>query len=437
MTLTVLIQFGAPTLAALAGGLFGWWLRGRPFRQQRRKQLDPPQKKVAAHVLQSLQSAADTVRSCVEQHMDCIRAIQAELADKPSTEPIVITRLAESIRESNGLVQHQFNDIRQAINDQRKEIRDSLANADGLLFTFAALDRQKQAYNQVLSSLETLAAELANEVKGHGQRLQKISGELETGTDASAAGIASAVTQILDATDGVQTRLANTEERITQTAENVQMQAILTHTDLLTSLPNRRALDAELERLSAPGSRGLATVILVDLDAFGQVNNEYGHQGGDVVLRDAARTVKKLVRGRDMVARYRSDEFAIVVNQTTLHDALPLAERIRKALCDAQFSHGARQLHVTASVGIAQMRRDDFWGDVTRLAEQAVAAAQQVGGNVCYRYDSNGCHPVSMAFQAKQQRAGEETLSLASLWRNSSNVEGQDRLKAAPRQIRS
>ena len=73
-----------------------------------------------------------------------------------ATEPAIITRLAESIIESNGLVQHQCNDIRTALNDQRKEIRDYLASSEGLLFTFAALDRQQQAYNQVLASLEVL-----------------------------------------------------------------------------------------------------------------------------------------------------------------------------------------------------------------------------------------------------------------------------------------
>ncbi len=153
MSSFVLIQFGAPVVAALAGGAIGWWLRGLP-KAKAGKQPDVPQKQVAARVLQSLQAAAETVRACVEQHSDCIRAIKSELDETTSTEPVIITKLAESIIESTDLAQHQCNDIRTTLNGKRQEIRDCLASADRLLFTFASLDRQKQAYRQVLSSLE-------------------------------------------------------------------------------------------------------------------------------------------------------------------------------------------------------------------------------------------------------------------------------------------
>ena len=74
-----------------------------------------------------------------------------------------------------------------------------------------------------------------------------------------------------------------------------------------------------------------------------------------MILRQAAGKIKQLIRGRDMVARFGGDTFAVLLNQTTLHDALPIAERVRKTLEDA-FSHGTRPLRVTASVGIAQLQ---------------------------------------------------------------------------------
>ncbi len=250
MSSILLIQMCAPILAAFAGGGVGWWLRGRPTGKVA-KRPEVPQKQVAAHALQNLQAAAETVRSCVEQHSDCIRAIKSELDEATSNEPIIITKLADSIIESTELAQHQCNDIRKSLGNKRQEIRNCLANSDRLLFTFASLDRQEQAYRQVLSSLEVLAAELNSEIKGHGQRLQKISGGLETSRDDTVAGLAIAVTQILDATADVSQRLAKTEQRIAAQAETVEMQAILTHADLLTSLPNRRALIAELQRAAS------------------------------------------------------------------------------------------------------------------------------------------------------------------------------------------
>jgi diguanylate cyclase len=433
MSSLVIIHFAAPIVAALAGGAAGWWLRGLPNRKPA-KAGDLPKKQQASQMLQTLQAAAETVRSCIEQHTACIRTIEAELKSTTATEPAIITQIAESIIESSGLVQHQCNDIRGTLNTKRKEIRDFLASSQGLLFTFGTLDRQQQAYSQVLASLEILAAELASDVKGHGQRLQKITGALESPSSLTAAGVETAVTKILDATDDLQKRIVTTERQIADQAETVQMQAILTHADLLTSLPNRRAFEAELERASQHAGRApIATVVFVDLDAFAHVNKEYGHQGGDVILRQAAGILKKFARGRDMVARYSGDTFALLLNQTTLHDALPIAERVRKAIADAEFSHGMRPLRVTASVGVAQLRPDELRGAITDRVATALSAAMQAGGNVCYRHDGEQCHPVSSAFHAKVENAGEEAVNLASLWRDSSKIEGTQSGEGQPK----
>jgi diguanylate cyclase len=433
MSSAILIQFAAPLLAAFAGAFVGWWMRGRPASKVK-KTIEPSQKHVAAHALQHLQAAAETVRSCVEQHSECIRAIQSQLDESPSSEPVIITKLAESIVESNELAQHQCNDIRQELHAKRQEIHDFLANTDRLLFTFASLDRQTQAYRQVLSSLEVLATELSREIKGHGQRLQKISGGLENGSNASEEGLTSAVTQILDATASLEQRVASTERRIAVHAKSVEMQAVLAHADLLTSLPNRRALVAELQRAASHGGHSpLATVLLVDLDSFALVNSEYGHQGGDVILRQAAAEIKKMGRGRDLIARFGGDTFAIVLNQTTIHDSLPLAERIRKRLQETQFSHGAHPLRLTASVGIAQLRPEELREAAMDRAELALAAAKQAGGNLCFRHDGQECVPVASVFGVKTERAAEDSLSLAALWRDSTNDNQEDPATKAAR----
>lgn len=419
MSALVMVQFGLSLLAAFLGGAVGWWLRGRPMAKEAKRQPNGKKQQFAADVLQSLHAAAETLRTCIEQHTECMRKIQTELGSSTSTEPAIITSAAESIIASSGLVQHQIDDIRHTLADKRQEIRECI-NSSGLVFTFASLDRQKHVYKQVLSSLELLATELAGEVKGHGQRLQQITGSLEHETEKSAAGVADAVSQILDATNDVQRRIASTEERIESQAETMHMQAILTHADLLTSLPNRRALEAELTRAAdqTTNRSPLCTLILVDLDAFANVNSDYGHQGGDVILRQVAGKIKHLIRGRDMVARYGGDTFAVLLNQTTLHDALPIAERVRKTLEDAQFSHGARPLRVTASIGIAQLQPEEMRGPVVSRVEQALAAAQDAGGNVCFRHDGQECFPVSSAFQTRQQQSAEDSLSLATLWRD-------------------
>jgi diguanylate cyclase len=434
MSKLVIIQFSLSLLAALLGAAAGWWLRGRPLARTSEAGPTPRRDDFAKQALQSLHAAAESVRSCVEQHTECMRALQAQLKDSSATEPTIINNAAASIVAANGLVQHQFNDLQRVINSKKNEISDCLSNSDGLLFTFASLDRQKHAYRQVLSSLEQLAVQLAHDVEGHGRELRNITNRIEAQSEPNLASVNGAVNQILDATDEIQRRVESTEKRIVQQADAVQMQAILSHTDVLTSLPNRRAFDAELEKLvsTAKGKAPLCTVILVDLDHFAQVNADYGHQGGDVVLRQSASMMKEMIRGKDLVTRYGGDMFALLLPNTTLHDGLPTAERIRKQLETTEFSHGSRPLRVTASLGIAQLHADEMLdADVTRVT-QALDAAKNGGGNICFRHDGQGCFPVSSIFQAKEAAASEEPLSLASLWRDSTTTEHVLRLPEPP-----
>jgi diguanylate cyclase len=434
ITQLILIQFSLSLVAALLGAAAGWWLRGLPKAKAPAESRPANDRNdFAKQALQSLHATTETVRSCVEQHIECMRALQAELQETSATEPAIITNAAASIVAANGLVQHQFNDIRRVLDNKKNEISDCLAGSQSLLLTFASLDRQKHAYRQVLKSLEQLAAELVQDVEGHGRRLKSISKRIESDADPNLDSVNGAVTQILDATEDIQRRVETTEKKIAEQAETVQMQAILSHTDVLTKLPNRRAFEAELERIveASRGKTPLCTVIFADLDRFSHVNSEYGHRGGDVVLRQTAGMIKEMLSGKDMVAHYGGDTFAVLLAQTTLHDALPMAEKIRRKIESTQFSHGSRPLRVTASLGIAQLRPDEMIDANCQRALDAVSAAQHGGGNICFRHDGQAAFPVSSVFQAKEVEPGEESLSLASLWKDSSAPELKE-VDAAP-----
>lgn len=429
MSYLVLLQFVLSFAAALLGAGAGWWLRGRPAaRAAAASRRSDGRDEFAKQALQSLHAAAETVRSCIEQHIECIRTLQAELQEGSASEPAIINNTAASIVNANGLIQHQFNDLQRVINSKKKEISDRLSSAEGLLFTFASLDRQKQAYRQVLTSLEQLAVQLSRDMEGHGRNLRRISDRIETNENRSVEGMNGAVAQIFDAAADIQRRVDVVEKNITHQAEAVQMQAVLSHTDVLTALPNRRAFEAELAKVARRenGKSPLCTVCLVNLDQFANVNTEYGHQGGDVVLRQCAALIKDLIRGRDLVARFRGDTFAVLLSQTTLHDALPVAERIRTSLAGFEFSQGSRPLRVTASVGVAQLQPEEIVNADMQRPEQALSAAKQNGRNICFRHDGQSCVPVSAVFQPREAAASQESLSLASLWRDST-ADGAER----------
>src|SRR5262249_41749915 len=157
-------------------------------------------------------------------------------------------------------------------------------------------------------------------------KLQQIDGQLSDDAGRNAANLSAAVGQILDAAQELEEKVESAEERIGQQAAAVHMQAVMSHIDLLTSLPNRRAFEAELEQCSRRSrvKGSYSTVALVDLDQFARVNAQYGHQGGDVILRQAAAVIKQLFGGKELVARHSGDTYAVLLHQTTLHDALPI-----------------------------------------------------------------------------------------------------------------
>jgi diguanylate cyclase (GGDEF)-like protein len=397
-----LLGFGLLMISAAVAFTAGWWLRGvrtadtssSPRPKSERKQL-------AEQALQGLHAAAESVRSCVDQHIECIQAVEAELRDVSATEPAIISNAAESIIAANGLVQHQFNDIQRMIDSRHGEIQDHLSDPYGLFFTFASLDRQRHVYRQVLTSLETLAAQLMGNIHNHGQRLKQISTGLEESENNKAEDVAEAVAQIFDATEEMQQEIESTEQHLGEQAEKVHMQAVLSHTDLLTSLPNRRAFEAEVEQLAAraQGKSAYFTIMFLDLDHFNNINSQYGHQGGDVILRQTAGIVKQMMRGRDTVARYAGDTYAFVLPQTSMHDALPIAERLRAAIERTEFGHGNYPLRLTASVGVAQWQLEGTPEELIKSVDQALKAAGQAGGNLCYWHDGKACFPVSSAFK--------------------------------------
>jgi diguanylate cyclase (GGDEF)-like protein len=161
----------------------------------------------------------------------------------------------------------------------------------------------------------------------------------------------------------------------------VQRQAI---TDDLTGLVNRRrfieALDAEIERARGFGSP--LTIVLADLDNFKQVNDEFGHHGGDVVLRAFADLIRSHVRDVDVSGRIGGEEFAILLPETDGAGAAHVAERMRSSLNEIAIplSEGAA-IHVASSFGVAELTNGQSGDDLLRAADAALYRAKDEGKN--------------------------------------------------------
>ena len=154
-------------------------------------------------------------------------------------------------------------------------------------------------------------------------------------------------------------------------------------TDDLTQLANRRrfeeALEHEISRVRRFG--GTLSLVVSDIDDFKAVNDRYGHQLGDEVLRVFAEVIRAAVRAVDLPARPGGEEFAVILPETELEDACVVAERLRTGLRDRAVDLPGAALRVTASFGVASYGEGMSATDLFAVADAALYEAKAQGKN--------------------------------------------------------
>lgn len=153
--------------------------------------------------------------------------------------------------------------------------------------------------------------------------------------------------------------------------------------DPLTRLLNRRGLEDALRVSIAQATRrGLPTsAIMVDIDHFKRVNESFGHETGDHVLRQVAEVINRLVRSSDVVARTGGEEFLLILPETELDSARVLADRIREAISQRPLLVDQQRIGVTVSLGVACIVGKINLDDLSQEAERAIYLAKRGGRN--------------------------------------------------------
>jgi diguanylate cyclase (GGDEF)-like protein len=131
---------------------------------------------------------------------------------------------------------------------------------------------------------------------------------------------------------------------------------IISRTDELTQLPNRRDMHRTIEKEVDRANRfkKAFSIIFIDIDHFKDVNDTYGHAAGDAVLKSVASTIRSLLRKYDVLARYGGEEFLTLLPETELKDAAHVAERFRKQIENQTIFFGGQEIKVTITLGVAQ-----------------------------------------------------------------------------------
>nr|WP_283645446.1 diguanylate cyclase [Alteromonas macleodii] len=162
--------------------------------------------------------------------------------------------------------------------------------------------------------------------------------------------------------------------------------------DGLTGLYNRRYWQErfdEMHKLCVRREKP-STALMLDIDHFKRINDTYGHQAGDKVIKMLAALIKRCVRETDLAGRYGGEEFAIILNDSSVEDAKIVAERIRQLAQRLVVEHEGESISFTVSLGLAQFS-PDFKGAMAWLecADQALYEAKGNGRNQYRIYDTS------------------------------------------------
>ena len=122
-------------------------------------------------------------------------------------------------------------------------------------------------------------------------------------------------------------------------------------------------------------------VLFLDLDRFKTVNDRLGHHAGDELLTAIGSTLESSIRTSDTVGRYGGEEFVVFMPNTTAHDALPVAERIREAIADLEVATPAGPARVTASIGLRAASSGESVEQALEIADQMMYRCKSAGGN--------------------------------------------------------
>ncbi len=154
-------------------------------------------------------------------------------------------------------------------------------------------------------------------------------------------------------------------------------------TDALTGLPNRQAFELLFRQsaLDAERSGRPLSAILFDIDFFKQVNDTYGHQAGDEVLRTIARLAREAVRESDTITRWGGEEFVVLLKECALEQAAAVAEKLRHAIDQHDFSPVVPDRHVTISLGVAQFAMGENAAGFFARTDEALYKAKANGRN--------------------------------------------------------
>jgi diguanylate cyclase len=186
-----------------------------------------------------------------------------------------------------------------------------------------------------------------------------------------------------DELDRLKVTLGATRVRMEHMEKQSERLSLEAYTDPLTKVWNKRALNQRLDdAISLPAARPLSLIVF-DIDHFKDINDNFGHQAGDMALKTIAKQAQTALRKKvDALFRYAGDEFVVLLTNTGLEDAKVIGDRIRTGVANIKFTyHGMNEQRVTISLGVAEAVDEDTPALLFGRADAALLEAKHSGRN--------------------------------------------------------
>ncbi len=317
-----------------------------------------------------------------------VKSIKLTLVDEPE-----LHQVPQVIEDITNLIHN----IRSVIHQERKGLEDFLGQLMNRLSTIDGALEESNSTNQAINECHHKLEEEIQEQTSH------IESQARSATDLNQ--LKSMVQQRVDAIRNHMEEFQLQEQKLVEAAEEkmevlvqrlneveqetealrkkASEQNLQAFNDTLTGIPNRHAYEERLQQEYARWKRYKQplSIMVVDIDKFKQINDNFGHRAGDKALKIIAGQLQKMTRETDLIARYGGDEFVLLLPETNANGAMAIAEKLRNAVEQCAFHFRKKKVTITVSCGISEYQKGDTPEDAFERADQALYQSKHKGRN--------------------------------------------------------
>lgn len=207
--------------------------------------------------------------------------------------------------------------------------------------------------------------------------------DLPAGLHEAHALLITEIDSVISSNAALKAELAASQEELTAQRRQIDDLRTAVRIDGLTQLANRTSFDEKLKEMITLYKRHGEpfSLLMIDLDYFKAINDSYGHQAGDRLLKGVAQKIKASLRGSDFLARFGGDEYALILIKTDISTATDVAWKLCEEVRASRFLLDDASLSMTLSIGVAEARRGDTDESLLQRADAALYRTKAAGRN--------------------------------------------------------